>query len=401
MTDPIDQPLLELEIGAPAHGGSCVAHAPDGRVVFVRHALPGERVRARVTAEKRRHLFADAVEVLTPSDDRVVPPCRYAGPGGCGGCDLQHVAPKRQLAWKAQIIAEQLARLAGIEIDVVVEPVPDVDSEQPGLGWRTKVAYAVDRRGTPGLHPYQSRDVLPIDQCLLAHPAVRSAPVLDRRWSGASNVEVAIGVGDDQVRTSERRPTGWRVTGPRALTHRAVGRAFGVHGFWQVHPAAADALAGAVLDFASVEPGESVVDLYAGAGLFAVALADAGAEVIAVEGDRLGAADAVRNAAGLPVEVWHGPVEEALGELLADASAPQVVVLDPPRTGAGAEVTKRIARLGPRAVVYVACDPAALARDVRTFADEGYRLAALRAFDCFPMTHHVECVALLERTPSG
>jgi tRNA/tmRNA/rRNA uracil-C5-methylase (TrmA/RlmC/RlmD family) len=393
--------LLELEIGAPAHGGACVARGPDGRVVFVRHTLPGERVRARVTSAKRSHLFADAVEILRGSPDRVDAPCSYAHPGGCGGCDLQHASLPAQRAWKATVVVEQLARLAGVEMPVEVVGLPDTDPEAPGLGWRTKVSYAVDRSGQIGLHPYHSRTVLPVQTCLLAHPTVREEPVLSRRWPRASGVEVAAGALPKQVRVTERHARGTRIVGPRALTERAVGHRFEVHGFWQVHPQAADTLAAAVLELAAVQPGERALDLYAGAGLFAVALADAGAEVIAVEGDRQATVDAVANVKRLPVEVWHGPVGEALDELGAEASAetrPDVVVLDPPRVGAGAEIVGKIAALQARAVVYVACDPAALARDVATFATAGYSLTGLRAFDCFPMTHHVECVALLERS---
>jgi len=387
---------LELEVGDPAHGGSCVAHAPDGRVVFVRHALPGERVRAIITAEHASYLQADAVEVTEPAADRVVAPCRYAHAGGCGGCDLQHVSLPAQRRWKAVVVRDQLRRLARLDCEVTVEPLPDVDADLPGLGWRSRVGYAVDRSGRAGLHPYRSRTVLPVEQCLLAHPAIRDGDTLRRDWPGARAVDVAVGA-DGAVRLTQTRRRGRsQVRGPQALRERAGGRWFEVHGFWQVHPAAAQALADAVLDALAVRPGERAVDLYAGAGLFAAVLAAAGADVIAVEGDRAAARDAVANVAGLPVEVWHGPVAEALAEPeRAALGATDLVVLDPPRSGARADVVDAIAALRPRAVAYVACDPAALARDIALFAASGYRLARLRAFDCFPMTHHVECLALL------
>jgi tRNA/tmRNA/rRNA uracil-C5-methylase (TrmA/RlmC/RlmD family) len=389
---------LDLVIGAPAHGGSCVAHAPDGRVVFVRHALPGERVRARITAEHAKYLQADAIEVLEPSPDRVDAPCEYAHPGGCGGCDLQHVAVPAQRDWKAGIVHEQLARLAGLDIDVLVEALPDVDPERPGLGWRTRVGYAVDRAGRAGLHPYRSRTVLPIDACLLAHPGLAKVDVLHRKFAGGSGVDASVDTGGG-IRLSVKRQRGpGHTEGPKAMRQKAVGHTFSVRGFWQVHPAAADTLSQAVLDAVQVQPGDRAVDLYAGAGLFAAALADAGATVIAVEGDRRAAEDAVANLQGLTAEVWHGPVEESLAD--PELGSVDVVVLDPPRTGAGREIVERIALLRPRAVAYVACDPAALARDVAYFATHGYVLGGLRAFDCFPMTHHVECVALLEPAAS-
>ena len=174
-------------------------------------------------------------------------------------------------------------------------------------------------------------------------------------------------------------------------------------GFWQVHPAAADALVEAVSGFAAVQPGETVLDLYAGAGLFGGALAPgvgSGGRVVCVESDAAACAAADANLAGLPqAEVWQGEVDaEGLTDLLAELGrGPDVVVLDPPRAGAGAAVSRVLAAAGPRAVVYVACDPASLARDVAAFAGAGYRLTGLRGFDAFPMTAHVECVALLER----
>ena len=392
---------LELEVGEPAHGGGCVARAPDGRVVFVRHALPGEQVRAVVTRHRSTLLWADAVEVLRPSPDRVVPPCPWAGPGRCGGCDLQHASPEAQLRWKAAVVREQLARLAGLDVPVQVEPLPAVPgAEGPGLGWRTRVGYSIDARGRAGLLGHASHEVVPIDRCRIAHPAVQAAPGPDRAWPGGRSLQVAVGA-DGAVRTVlRRRRGGTEVTGPAALAERAAGRDFAVRGFWQVHPGAAQALSDAVRDLLDPQPGERALDLYAGAGLFAVTLAVAGCTVLAVESGHHAALDAVRNAAGLGVTVWEGSAEEALApEQHADLGAVDVAVLDPPRAGAGRPVVDALAALAPRAVAYVACDPAALARDLALFAGHGWQLAGLRAFDCFPMTHHVECVALV--VPGG
>jgi tRNA/tmRNA/rRNA uracil-C5-methylase (TrmA/RlmC/RlmD family) len=244
-----------------------------------------------------------------------------------------------------------------------------------------------------------------------------------RPWSGATDVEVvASTVGDRAVvvgirpgadvdvpeldvadvalleRTGHGRAH--RRRGHRAVRERAVGAEFrvGAAGFWQVHLAAADALAEAVLAVLDPQPGERALDLYAGVGLFAAALAPrlgATGRVTVVESDREAARDAVYNLrdASPDVRVQTGRVDRLLGRV----AAADVVVLDPPRAGAGAAVVRGIAALRPRSVAYVACDPAALARDLRTFADTGYRLAGLRAFDLFPMTHHVECVAALVR----
>jgi tRNA/tmRNA/rRNA uracil-C5-methylase (TrmA/RlmC/RlmD family) len=386
----------------------------EGRVVFVRHALPGERVVARVTEDRHAgYCRADAIEVLSAHPERVPRPCPYSGPGRCGGCDWQHASPAEQRRLKAAVVREQLARLAGLgDIDVHVEELPGGP-----LRWRTRARFAVDRGGAAGLRRYRSHDVVVLDDCpITVEPAARA--VLDRRWPGAGAVDVSIdSAGVVTTTRLDRRglPQTTRVLRPGSelperpdgrAARSAAGRDWEVEGtgFWQVHPAAADALVAAVTGFAEARPGERVLDLYAGAGLFGGALAPAvgpAGRVVCVEADRGACAAAADNLADQPwAEVWEGDVDtEGLAGLLGElGTPPDVVVLDPPRAGAGPAVSRLLAGTGARAVVYVACDPASLARDVAAFAGAGYRLAGLRAFDAFPMTGHVECVALLEPT---
>ncbi|HEX6197407.1 MAG TPA: TRAM domain-containing protein [Jiangellaceae bacterium] len=379
-----------VDVGPVAHGGFCVARH-EGRAVFVRHSLPGERVRAVVTegTSGSRYWRADAVEVLDASPDRVIAPCPYAAPGRCGGCDWQHASLPAQRRLKAAVVSEQLARLAGLEMAVIVEPVP---GDHDGLYWRTRVRFAVDESGRAGLRRHRSHHVEPIEDCLIAHPGIAARDVLAAQWA-SDEVLVAVSASGERAVHADAEP----VSGPAPLTERAAGRVWQVRsdGFWQVHPGAADALCDAVLDALVPEAGESVLDLYAGVGLFAGAIGTRvgpAGSVVAMESDRQAVADARENLAELPwVTVVGGRVDRRLRERPVD-----LVVLDPPRSGAGASVVRRIARCEPRAVAYVACDPAALARDVATFDASGYRLAGLRAFDLFPMTHHVECVALLQ-----
>src|SRR4051812_20873507 len=402
---------FEVTVGPVAHGGHCVARH-EGRVVFVRHALPGERVVVRVTEDRHPgYCRADAVTVLAAHPSRVERPCPSSGPGRCGGCDWQHVAPEEQRALKAAVVREQLARLAHLDdVEVVVEELPGGP-----LRWRSRARFAVDRTGAPGLRRHRSHDVVVLDDCpITVEPAARA--VLGRRWPGAGAVDVAIDAAGVVTTTRlDRRgkPQTTRVLRPgsdvpedpagRAERH-AGGRDWEVEGtgFWQVHPAAADALVGAVTQYARVRPGDTVLDLYAGAGLFGGALAPAvgpDGRVVCVEADPAACAAAEATLAGLPqAEVWQGEVTPGgLAGLLDELGAgPDVVVLDPPRAGAGPSVSRLLAGTGARAVVYVACDPAALARDVAAFAEAGYRLADVRGFDAFPMTAHVECVALLE-----
>jgi tRNA/tmRNA/rRNA uracil-C5-methylase (TrmA/RlmC/RlmD family) len=298
---------------------------------------------------------------------------------------------------KAIVVAEQLQRLAGLDVEVEVEAVPGDDG---GLDWRTRVQWAVAVDGTPGLRGHRSRDVVAVDRCLIAHPGLPD--VLGSRWPEASTVEARVSSTGQQLRLVGTRDRSTVADGPLVLTEEAAGRRWQVtgSGFWQVHPGAADALVGAVLDGLAPRRGEHALDLYAGVGLFSAALGEAvgrGGHVLAVESDADAAKDAVHNLEDLPqVAVLHERVDRAL----AVVDRADVVVLDPPRTGARRAVVAAVGALSPRAVAYVACDPAALARDVAFFAEAGYALTSLRGFDLFPMTHHVECVALLERSGS-
>lgn len=397
-----------VDVGPVAHGGHCVARL-DGQVVFVRHTLPGERVRIRITERTSSYLRADAIEVLTAAPGRVEPPCVYAGPGQCGGCDFQHVDPAVQRQLLGDVVREQLRRLAGITWDGEVEAV-----EPQALGWRTRVQFAVDGQGRPGLRKHRSHEIIPVDRCLIAHPDL--PVVLNRDWDADSVEAIVSSTGDKLLVTDasisdevEAEVTGVVASdgttrgGRGAVTERVRSADFRVSGsgFWQVHPAAGTTLVDAVLSAAEVREGETVLDLYAGVGLFTTFLAEQVGEsgtVLNVESDQVASRDARRNLHELPqVQLVGETVERALRHGQLGTSA-DVVVLDPPRTGAKKAV-QGIVDLAPRRIVYVACDPAALARDLASFASKGYTLVSLRAFALFPMTQHVECVALLEPTP--
>ncbi|TVT39938.1 class I SAM-dependent RNA methyltransferase [Amycolatopsis rhizosphaerae] len=392
---------FEVEVGPVAHGGHCVSRF-EGRVVFVRHALPGEFVLAEVTEDKGGSFCrADAVRVLRPVPQRVEPPCPLAVPGGCGGCDWQHATPEFQRELKARVVEEQLRRLAGIERAVEVEALPGGP-----LGWRSRVRLVAGRDGRAGLRAHRSHRVVPLEDCPISVPGALE-PVLSRRWRPGSELEVTRDAeGHTHVRElsmvrGKRRAR--QISGGVAVQH-AAGRDWKLdaHGFWQVHPAAADTLAAVAGEWARAPRGGLAWDLYAGVGLFASVLAaqvGLQGEVVAVESGRRAVTDGEAALADLPQVRWlPGQVERVLPGL---EGRPSVVVLDPPRAGAGRAVVDAVAGRGPERVVYVACDPAALARDLGTFAGHGYRLTALRAFDAFPMTHHVECVALLEPAGNG
>jgi tRNA/tmRNA/rRNA uracil-C5-methylase (TrmA/RlmC/RlmD family) len=391
-------------VGPVAHGGHCVARLPEevpevgGTVVFVRHALPGEEVVLRVTEGEvgDRFLRGDVVEVVRASPDRVPPPCSYARPGLCGGCDFQHVALPAQRRLKAAVVAEQLRRLAGIDVPVEVEAVPGDDA---GLRWRTRMRFHQTPEGGLGLRAHRSRRVVPVDDCLIQAPGARVV---------VNDVQSSAPAPGDPVESSQpvREPVSGRSQGRSSTTGTDVeevrGRSFEVaaDGFWQVHVGAPEALLAAVLEAAEVRPGDRVLDLYSGVGLFSAFLAEGVGErghVLAVEGDRRASELAAVNLAAYP---WAEPVTGPVDRVVAERGAvADVVVLDPPRTGARRPVVEAVAATGAPRVVHVACDPAAFARDVALLAEHGYRLDGLRAFDLFPMTHHVEVVGRLTRVP--
>ena len=433
--------VIELTTVDVAHGGWCVARPDDGPVVFVRHALPGETIRARVTEVTSKLARAEAIEILAASPDRVEAPCPHARPGGCGGCDWQHAALPAQRSLKAAVIRQQLKRLAGLDREITVEPLPGDEEPGTGLGWRTRVQFAVRPDGVAGLRAHRSHEVIDIGECLIAHPGITDLGLPARPWPGTSSVEalVATGSGERAVIISPAGPGLGRsappeIPGADAVLRRAGpsnrrltpvrGRAYlsqrtaerdwrvsaGV--FWQVHPGAPGALTEAVLTALEPRPADVALDLYCGAGLFAGALAPAvgpGGTVVGVEADPAAVRDARHNLRRWPwARVHKGDVAAVLrrgGQFGTGGAAlppARLVVADPPRSGLAREVIGYLgaAEHGAARFAYVSCDPATLARDIGLLAARGWVLAGLRAFDAFPMTHHVECVATLIRDPA-
>jgi tRNA/tmRNA/rRNA uracil-C5-methylase (TrmA/RlmC/RlmD family) len=433
--------IIEVTPHDVAQGGWCVARPADGPVVFVRHALPGERVRARVTEVTSHFARADAVDILDPSPDRVTPPCPSARPGGCGGCDWQHATLPAQRALKATVIGQQLRRLAGLDLGVTVEPLPgDEDgTSTAGLSWRTRVQFAVRDDGVAGLRAHRSHNVVDVGECLIAHPAIRDLGVPRLRWPDTAAVEAltngaerAVIVTADRRRAAPRAETGGRegdgfarsgkkgveevaadtvlrrtgrgltpVRGRPFLTQRAAGRDWRLSAgaFWQVHPAAASTLTATVLGALAPGRGDTALDLYCGAGLFAGALAPLvgpDGAVIGIESDEAAVRDARHNLRGTPwARIHRGDVARVLRR--GGLPLARLAVADPPRAGLAREAVDYLTVSGTERFAYVSCDPATLARDIGLLLKRGWTMEGLRAFDAFPMTHHVECVATLSR----
>ncbi len=371
-----------VDIQAIAHGGHFVARH-DGRVIFVRHAIPGEKAKVKITGVSKNFARADVVEVLEKSSDRVTPRCKFAKRDGCGGCDFQHINPERQRTLKSEIITEQFRRLAGIDVSVKVEEV------LPIFGWRTRMEFTVSSDRKIGLFKSRSNEIVEIDSCEIADPNIDIANL--------NSLKAAIGRKIDAIVDSDGKAN-YFVEGREnfKLVKQEVGDfefQISPESFWQSHRRAPEVLSEVVFDFANYQSADHVFDLYSGVGLFAAralkAVGPAG-RITMIEESLSATTDAKRVFAEAPnVEVVQGRVEKALAKF----ARADVVIADPPRTGAGAKVLQEIVRLAPRTLIYVACDPAALARDSATLLSSGFKLDSMRAFDLFPMTQHMEVVA--------
>lgn len=398
---------VTITIDGFAHGGDGVGRL-DGKAVFVPGALPGETVTVTLTENRRRYARGRLDTVLIAAADRVEPPCPYVS--DCGGCDLQHVSPDGQAALKRRVVTEQLARLGGVSDP----PVTDVIRPGEPTGYRAQARLQVAANGRLGFFAGQSHTVVEIPHCVVLNAGVQQARDMIGDAPGAASVTIrSFTPGDaavtlepadtDTTRFAATRARLTETSGLQVATQPAdapLTVTVGTHtftvpsgAFFQASAAAAQAISDTVLAQVGGLTGRTIVDLYAGIGLFSVPLAAGGAQVTAVEANRVAAAAARTNTAGLPVTVVAKTVERFL-----DTPATfDVVVLDPPRSGAGSAVIDRVVGLKPTRIVYVACDPAALARDTRLLAAHGFTLATAVPIDAFPMTHHIEVVAAFDR----
>ncbi|WP_369047196.1 class I SAM-dependent RNA methyltransferase [Sinomonas sp. P10A9] len=461
--------VLELRLGPVAHGGHMVARH-EGRVVFVRHGIPGELVRAELTdgGDDAKFWRADVVEVLEPSPHRRDHPWDRADSlaaharGGLpvGGAEFGHIALPEQRRLKEAVIREQLSRLAGVGqsgtelggtelgatghgagLDVEVEPVPlaaGSHDDAGGLAWRTRCSFAVTPDGRLAMHAHRSETLIPVEDMPLATREINDLRLWDLDLRGVERLEVAApasgsaphvlfgladGVApsklagaleglDPAVSVSAVGPTAGKtpitIRGRGSVSEHVLGHHYTVtgDGFWQIHRRAPETLVTAAMEALDgvLAPGAQVADLYAGAGLFTAPLAAAvgpGGYVLSVEGAPGTSRDARRTFKRQPeVAVVQGKVERVLRRQ-SDQGSFDAVVLDPPRAGAGRDVVRQLIDMAPRAVAYVACDPASFARDLGWFRQAGWRLESFRAFDLYPMTHHVETVGLLLPPPKG
>jgi tRNA/tmRNA/rRNA uracil-C5-methylase (TrmA/RlmC/RlmD family) len=381
---------VTVDILGPAHGGHFIARH-EGQVLFVRHAIPGERVVVEVTSVVSKVTRADVVDVLEPSAHRVSPPCEFSGAGGCGGCDFQHIEIGYQRELKAAIVTEQFARLGKIDL-AELGLTCEVRGVEPtdGLHWRTRMDFAISDFGKIGFYKSRSKEVQEINDCLIAVEEMNVPALASKTWNGDARIEVATSSsGETNVSRGGRS-----LSGPTQLHEVVEGMTYTISPvtFWQAHRSAPASLVDHVMETLDVRPGDTVCDLYGGAGLFSGALAQAvgpKGKVHLIESDRRALSDAASIFKGYSnVQIHSGMVEQ----LLPKIEKADLVLLDPPRTGAGEVVVLSLLKLRPTSIVYVSCDPASLARDAKWITEGGYTMDSIVAFDLFPMTQHVETV---------
>ncbi|MDO2936423.1 class I SAM-dependent RNA methyltransferase [Paeniglutamicibacter sulfureus] len=443
--------ILKVRLDAPAHGGHTVARH-EGRVIFVRHGIPGELVSVAVRddGEKARFWRGDVVEVHEASADRVPhfwtqADSLHAAPRGVlpvGGAEFGHIALDAQRRIKGQIFVEQMQRLGGIDVaehGFTAVRAPEGESAD-GLGWRTRTAFAVDAKGRLAMSAFRSNDLVPVKEMPLAHPKINELALWELPLAGISRIEVAVGSGDDggvlvlfiedgtvagaAGRAAKRLPEGTsaaaltqvggsaadgrgalqRLRGRTWLSESVAGHDYRItgEGFWQIHRLAPATLVERVMSQLAPGYGTRIADLYAGAGLFSAPLAKAVGDdgmLLSIEGAPGTSKDALKNLREFPQAIIsQGRVEKTLSRELNTRKAKlDSIVLDPPRTGAGKTAVSAMVRSGAKKISYVSCDPASFARDTADLLASGFRLEEVDVIDLYPHTHHMETVGLFVR----
>jgi 23S rRNA (uracil1939-C5)-methyltransferase len=406
---------LTLELTGMAHGGAALGRH-EGKVIFVPYALPGETVRVQIIDDQTRYAHARLLEVLTPSTDRVPPPCPYFGPNGCGGCQWQHISYEAQTRYKTEIVADQLARIGQLTDPRVLPAIADPN------GWRYRNQARFHPHPEEGLGFYTtgSDQVIPIEDCLILHPLLADLyDSLDLDVLGLEALTLRAGTAHDDLMLifemeDDEAPSlatdmtlscvlllsdGLHVNlvGNNHILETVADFTYRVSApsFFQANTAQANHLIRLVTEYLDLKRGETVLDGYCGVGLFTLPLAESAGLVIAMEENPTAVEDLLDNTDEFQnVDV----VEGAVGAILADIEGPlDAAVVDPPRTGLEREAVRGLVAAGPSRIVYVSCDPATLARDSKQLTKAGYRLVRTQPVDMFPQTYHIETVTLFEK----
>jgi 23S rRNA (uracil1939-C5)-methyltransferase len=406
--------LYEVELTTFTYGGEVMGRLPDGRGVFVPFALPGEKVRVRLVEEKRSHARAELVEVLQPAAQRQPPTCVHFGL--CGGCHYQHMPYEAQLAAKTEILRDQLVRIGRLE-DPPVQPA--VACPHP-YGYRNHVQFHLTAEGRLGYYPAGRGDVFAIQECRLPEGPLQDLwPRLDfEAMPEIERIGLRLGAGEDVQLILEGQAgalpefsveemsisavhlsteSSVVLAGSEFVIMEILGRPFRVSAgsFFQVNSEMAEAMVKHVLDhvpdFVKLDQQTTLLDVYCGVGLFSAFLAPHVGRLIGIEATPSAAEDFTVNLDEFEnVELYEDAAENVLAQL---AGQPDIVLVDPPRSGLEKGALDNILRLRPRLLVYVSCDPATLGRDAHRLVEGGYCLESIKPFDLFPQTYHIESIS--------
>jgi 23S rRNA (uracil1939-C5)-methyltransferase len=399
----MSEETTQVQLHGMAHGGEAVGRLEDGRAVFVTGGIPGETVEIRITREKKRWARADLVSVIEASSDRVEPPCPFVG--DCGGCQWQHISLERQRALKHEIILGQLQHLAGLE-EPPVEATVGV-GEADGFGYRNHVHLSVDHAGMTGYYRAGTREVVPVDSCRLLHPLLREWQEQLPPLPGAKRLELRAGtrtfqrlallrgyVDDEAGEESYQRGIPLGRAGEGEITEMVGTERFRISSksFFQVNTDGAEKLVELALEMLELDEETSVVDAFAGVGLFTLPMARVARKVWAVERHPAAVRDLRFHANDFKdrIHIVGTDLQDAFTQLPGTADR---VLADPPREGLGDDIAKGLLEMKPQKIVLVSCDPASLARDAKSLIDGGYTLQRVVPVDLFPHTYHIEAVA--------
>ena len=377
---------ITLEIGAIAHGGHFISRY-NGQVIFVRHAITDEIAVVKITSIHSKIAFGDAIEIIKKSKDRVNPPCKYASPEYCGGCDFQHISISAQKKLKKIVIQDQFKRIANIDINTEVISI----EPNSGLNWRTRFDFAISKNGHVGLYSSGTKEIIEIDECLIAVNPINKLDIFKRKWKGLDRLKVSTS-STNQINIHR---SGKNISGPTQLNEIVGKNMYDISpgSFWQSHKNAPEILINKVIEFAKFKLGDCVCDLYGGVGLFSVPiLKKIGpmGKIHLIENNIKCIQDAKKIfKKEKNVIIHNGKVEQKIGKI----NNIDVIILDPPRNGVGSNTINQIINKKPRTIVYVSCDPASLARDTKTLLENSYLLDKITGIDLFPMTHHIECIS--------
>ncbi len=400
----VDRPRtpVELELTGFAAGGVAMGRAPDGRIAFVEFGIPGERVIAEITSEESSYIEARTVMVQEASPERVEPRCAYYG--RCGGCQMQHIAYGEQLRLKAGVVREQMRRIGRFEDSEIDGVLREMIGMTDPWAYRNHMRFTVRRDGDIGFMEHGTHRFLRVDHCEIALPQANRV-LRNAQGRTMQTKQLTVRAGEHTGEVLVQPKLRWRPgrhgnvrSGQKQYHELLRGARYQVSSpaFFQVNSRQAERLIELVVARARAVGPRLVADAYSGVGTFAVALAQVVPDVVTIEASSAAGDDAAVNLAPYPnVRRITGAVEEQLPLLNPQ---PDVVVVDPPRAGLDASIIETVIDSDVRRMVYVSCEPATLARDLRRFVDGGFTIGEVQPIDMFPHTQHIECITTLDRT---